>query len=54
MAHGESSFRSTKTGILAVRWKDKKGINFISNYHDPHEITLVNRTQHDGAKKVVP
>lgn len=38
----------------AVRCKDKKGINFISNCHDPHEITSVNRTQRDGAKKVVP
>lgn len=53
MAHGSSAFRSTKTGIVAVRWKDKKGINFLSNYHNPNTMTTVQRRQPDGSLKVV-
>lgn len=54
MTHGESSFRSTRTGVVAVRWKDKKGINFLSNYHNPNTKTTVERRQRDGSLKVVP
>lgn len=54
MVIGESAFRSTITGIVAVRWKDKKGINFLSNYHNPNTMTTVERRQPDGSLKVVP
>lgn len=54
MNHGDSAFRSTRTGIVAVRWKDKKGINFLSNYHNPNTKTTVTRKQPDGSLKVVP
>lgn len=54
MNQGDSAFRSTRTGIVAVRWKDKKGINFLSNYHNLNTKTTVTRKQPDGSLKVVP
>lgn len=53
MEHGDYDFLTTVTGIVAVRWKDKKAINLVSN-HDTTEPATVNRKQHDGSNKVVP
>ncbi|XP_046685368.1 piggyBac transposable element-derived protein 4-like [Homalodisca vitripennis] len=54
MNQGEHDFMSTMTGIVAVEWKDKRGIYFLSNYHNPNEVTTVNRKQANGEIVAVP
>ncbi|XP_066581313.1 piggyBac transposable element-derived protein 4-like [Prorops nasuta] len=48
MERGQYDFRTSKTGISWIKWMDKKGVHFLSNYHDPSEVTTVNRRQRDG------
>ena len=31
---GEYAWKQTDDGIIAFRWKDKKCVNFLSNYHN--------------------
>lgn len=54
MNQGEHEFMSTRTGIVAVEWKDKRGIYFLSNYHNPNDVTTINRKQANGAILPVP
>lgn len=46
---GEYEFKTTNTGLSWVKWMDKKPVYFLSNYHDPSEVTVVNRRQKDGS-----
>lgn len=54
LSRGENDWRQTPDGLLFTKWKDQKGIHFLSNYHNPNEITSVNRRQRDGSMNVVP
>lgn len=51
---GNYEWRATITGIAAMKWKDKKGVHFLSNFHNPLETTIVNRRQKDGSIKEIP
>lgn len=53
MEIGEYEFKTTNTGLSWVKWMDKKPVHFLSNYHDPSEVTIVNRRQKDGSLKPV-
>jgi len=49
MKPGQYDFRTSNSGIRWIKWMDKKGVCFLSNYHDPCEITTVNRRQKNGS-----
>lgn len=36
-----------------VKWMDKKPVYFLSNYHDPSEVTVVNRRQKDDSLRFI-
>ena len=48
MQRGESDWRVSKDGLVYMKWKDKKGVLFISNHHNPTKIESVGRKQKDG------
>lgn len=50
---GQHKFKTSNTGIRWIKWIDKKAVHFLSNYHDPCEVTTVNRRQKDGSLKQV-
>lgn len=43
LSRGEFEWQSTETGIVAMKWKDNKGIYFLSNFHDPTQTTQLKR-----------
>lgn len=53
MEVGKFKWRSSRTGLTAVVWQDKRPIPFLSNYLDPTKLESVSRKQKDGTKKVV-
>lgn len=53
MSHGQYEYKTSNTGIRWIRWMDKKPVHFLSNYHDPCEMTTVSRRQKDGSLKCV-
>ena len=48
MQRGKSDWRVSKDGLVYMKWKDKKGVLFISNHHNPTKIESVGRKQKDG------
>ncbi|KAJ8971168.1 hypothetical protein NQ314_000845 [Rhamnusium bicolor] len=50
---GEWDTRATEEGVSVVKWKDNKGILFISNCHNPSSITNVNRKMKNGTTQVL-
>lgn len=53
MKKGDYEWRSTITGITAMKWVDKKPIHLISNFHNPNELNTITRKEKDGTKKVI-
>jgi len=45
---GECKWMSTKTGLTAYVWQDKRLISFLSNYHSPLLVEKVLWRQKDG------
>lgn len=41
-------------GLAAWKWKDNRCIHLVSNYHDPNEVTFVNRKDKRGTITEVP
>lgn len=42
------------TGIVTMKWKDNKGIHFLSNFYDPPtQESHVNRKQKDGTSQTI-
>ena len=50
---GEFQFKTSNTGLIWIKWMDKKPVSFLSNYHDSSEMTVVNRRQKDGSVRSV-
>jgi hypothetical protein len=48
MSQGEFQFRYSEEGLVLMFWKDRKGIFFLSNYHNVTDVTLVGRRNKDG------
>lgn len=48
MKRGDSNWRMSEDGVLALQWMDKKPILFLSNFHNPEEKGTVKRKQKDG------
>lgn len=53
LLRGQYEWQATVTGIVAMKWKDNKGINFLSNFHDPTQESHVNRKQKDGSSQII-
>lgn len=51
---GEYESRTTHTGFSWIKRMDIKPVYFLSNYHDPSEVSTVNRRQKDGSLKSKP
>lgn len=54
LKRGEYDWRVSDTGVSFMKWKDKKSVHLISNFHNPADVTEVTRTCKDGSKEVVP
>lgn len=50
MQRGEFQFRCSEEGLLALMWKDRKGILFLSNFHNVDDVTIVSRKNKDGSE----
>ncbi|KAF2880144.1 hypothetical protein ILUMI_26033 [Ignelater luminosus] len=54
LRRGETDWRQATSEILYTKWKDERCISFLSNYHNPDELTNVNRRQKNGFLQVIP
>lgn len=52
LLRGQYEWQATITGILAMKWKDNKGIHFLSNFHDPNKTTQMNRKNERWSSKI--
>lgn len=53
MTQGDYDWATSQTGLVAMKWKDKKCVHLLSNFHDPNSLTDVERRQKDGTVKSV-
>ncbi|KAJ8970745.1 hypothetical protein NQ314_001045 [Rhamnusium bicolor] len=53
MKRGDSNWRMSEDGVLALQWMDKKLILFLSNFHNPEEKGTVKRKQKDGTSEEI-
>lgn len=50
MERGEFQYRCSQDGMVAMFWKDKKGVQFLSNFHEVDDVTTVSRKNKDGSQ----
>lgn len=48
MKHGEIDWKMSDEGISMYKWKDKRSVHLLSNFHNPTVVTSVHRKQKDG------
>lgn len=48
MKRGQSDWRISKDGLAYLKWMDRKGVHFLSNYSDPSTNAGTSRKQKDG------
>lgn len=48
LKRGEYEWYSSNTGLTAVKWRDKRSVHLLSNYHNPTITTEVRRKEKDG------
>ena len=51
---GDLDWRVSKDGLVFLKWKDRKIVSFLSNYHNPLDICSVPRKEKDGSSKDIP
>ena len=51
-ARGESVYQCS-SNITCLVWQDRKPISFISNYHNPEDVSTGNRRNEDGTVQEV-
>jgi len=49
MRSEQYNFRTSNSGIRWIKWMDKKGVCFLTNYRDACEMTTINWRQKDGS-----
>lgn len=54
MKQGEFDYSVSNKGLLAIKWKDKRCVNLLSNYHRPDDTSSVKRKNKDGHVDDVP
>ncbi|XP_025195693.1 piggyBac transposable element-derived protein 4-like [Melanaphis sacchari] len=45
---------SDKYDISIVKWKDKRGVTLLSNFHNPTDVVEVKRKSKDGTTSMIP
>ncbi|XP_047111975.1 piggyBac transposable element-derived protein 4-like [Schistocerca piceifrons] len=53
LSRGEFDWRVSNCGILYLKWKDKRAVHLLSNFHSP-EVTTVTRRERDGSRIELP
>nr|CAH7734315.1 unnamed protein product [Callosobruchus chinensis] len=53
LTRGQYDWRMTEDMIVCLKWKNKKPVYFLSNYHNPEEATSINRRNKDGSLQEV-
>ncbi|KAF2903233.1 hypothetical protein ILUMI_02947, partial [Ignelater luminosus] len=48
LRRGETDWRQATSKILCTKWKGQRCISSLSNYHNPDELSNVNKRQKDG------
>lgn len=54
MKRGEFDSYTSNNGLLALKWKDKRAVCLLSNYHDSRDKSTVKRKNRDGTVEDVP
>lgn len=54
LKQGEYDYNISSDGISIVKWKDKRTVHLLSNFHDPKAINAVERRNKDGSSNQVP
>jgi len=54
MKRGDFDYFVSNMGLLAVKWKDKRSVHILSNYHKPNEVHFVKRKNQDGTSENIP
>lgn len=54
MSRGDTEIFTSNTGISATKWRDKKDVFLLTNFHDPKEMSEVARKEKDGTRKLYP
>nr|XP_023022544.1 piggyBac transposable element-derived protein 4-like [Leptinotarsa decemlineata] len=54
LKQGDFDHYTSNNGIYTVKWKDKRCVHLISNYHQSNEVTKVNRKTKTGVIQEVP
>lgn len=54
LKRGEYDWYVSNSGLAAVKWRDKRSVHLLSNYHDPSSSTEVKRKEKDGTHVQVP
>lgn len=48
LKRGQSQVLTSNTGLVAIKWRDKRSVHILSNFHDPKDTITVNRKNNDG------
>ncbi|XP_049764577.1 piggyBac transposable element-derived protein 4-like [Schistocerca cancellata] len=48
MKRGDYDWATSNTGLSVMKWKDKRSVHLLSNFHDPTQTTEFTRKEKDG------
>lgn len=54
LKQGDYDYNISNDGISIVKWKDKRAVHLLSNFHDPQSTNEVKRRDKDGTFKQIP
>ncbi|XP_050301509.1 piggyBac transposable element-derived protein 4-like [Anthonomus grandis grandis] len=54
MKRGEMEWFTSNSDLSVIKWKDKRSVFLLSNFHDPRDMLEVNRKEKDGSITKVP
>lgn len=54
LARGDFDWQTSNTGLFICKWKDKRSVYLLSNFHSPQDTTSVRRRERNGDVIEVP
>ncbi|CAH1983325.1 unnamed protein product [Acanthoscelides obtectus] len=48
LKRGDTNWKISDTGLSIFKWKDKRCVHLLSNYHDPRIFSIVRRKSRNG------
>ncbi|CAH1971723.1 unnamed protein product [Acanthoscelides obtectus] len=54
MKRGDIEWFTSNSDLSVIKWKDKRSVFLLSNFHDPHDILKVNRKEKNVSITKVP